>query len=100
MSKMMIIGVKNETGLWLVDFEAGTVSPIDGNRDDFVSGEITTGGETDLDLAVSFNVKEAAFSGVHYKSDVADLAVGFDTVETAFSGVHYKTPEATTHITN
>ncbi|SCX32557.1 hypothetical protein DSM25558_5484 [Agrobacterium sp. DSM 25558] len=91
MSKMMIIGLKDEAGLWLVDFEAGSVTAVEGNREDFIScNEKGDSGEKDLDVAVSFNVKETAFSGIHYKSGVADVAVGFETKDAAFSGIHYK----------
>ncbi|MGV1767785.1 hypothetical protein [Rhizobium rhizogenes] len=94
MSKMMILGVKGEAGLWLVDFAAGTVTAMDGNREDFISGHDSDDKfETDLDIAVGFEPKEAAFSGVFFQSKAADVAVGFESKEAAFSGHVFRTPE-------
>nr|WP_201009189.1 hypothetical protein [Rhizobium rhizogenes]QCL09433.1 hypothetical protein pC5.7c_566 [Rhizobium rhizogenes]QCL09602.1 hypothetical protein pC5.8a_110 [Rhizobium rhizogenes] len=95
MSKMMILGVKGEAGLWLVDFDAGTVTAMDGNRADFISGsESADKFETDLDIAVGFEPKEAAFSSHMFRAPGADVAVGFEQKVTAFSGHYYKTPDA------
>jgi len=94
MSKMMILGVKGEAGLWLVDFDAGTVTAMDGKREDYISGRDNDGKfETDLDVAVAFEPKEAAFSGLFYKTPDVDVAVGFEPKEAAFSGKYYKTPD-------
>ncbi|WP_051440976.1 hypothetical protein [Ensifer sp. WSM1721] len=98
MSKMMFLGVKGETGLWLVDFGAGTVTPMEGKREDFVAHtdgrtEIIDEVASDADLAVCFEAKESAFSGHFYKTGSAtDIAVAFETNEPAFSGYMYRTP--------
>ena len=95
MSKMMILGVKGEAGLWLVDFAAGTVTAMDGNREDFISGHDSDDKfETDVDVAVGFEPKEAAFSGVLFQSKAADVAVGFEPKEAAFSGVFFQSKAA------
>ncbi|WP_051440436.1 hypothetical protein [Ensifer aridi] len=97
MSQMMILGVKGETGLWLVDFGAGTVTPMEGKREDFVAHtdgrtEIIDEVASDADLAVCFEAKESAFSGHFYKTgSAADIAVAFETKEPAFSGHVYRT---------
>jgi hypothetical protein len=97
MSKMMILGVKGEAGLWLVDFAAGTVTAIDGNREDYLASAEETG-QADrpvscADVAVAFEPKEAAFSAHYYKTPQVDVAVAFEPQETAFSGHFYKTPQ-------
>lgn len=98
MSKMMILGVRGEPGLWLVDFDAGTVSAMEGAREDFIAGagsrtEIESEFAADADLAVCFEAKEQAFSGHFYKAgSAADVAVSFETKEAAFSGHVYRTP--------
>ena len=92
MAKMMILGVKDEAGLWLVDFEAGTVTAMDGNRNDYISGEVAAAFNS-ADVALPFEIKEEAFSGLYYKtSGAVDVAVPFDVKEEAFSGQFFKTP--------
>ncbi|OWV78746.1 hypothetical protein ATY78_11615 [Rhizobium sp. R635] len=91
---MMILGVKGEAGLWLVDFEAGTVTAMDGNREDYISARDNADKfETDLDVAVGFERKEVAFSGHYYKTPDVDVAVAFEPKDAAFSGHYYKTPD-------
>lgn len=97
MSKMMILGVKGEAGLWLVDFAAGTVTAMDGSREDYLDSAEGTG-ETDslvscADVAVAFEPKEAAFSAHYYKTPQVDVAVAFEPLEAGFSGQFYKTPQ-------
>ncbi|HEX8044401.1 hypothetical protein, partial [Rhizobium sp.] len=100
MSKMMILGVKGEAGLWLVDFDAGTVTAMDGSREDFISGHDSDDKfETDLDVAVGFEPKDAAFSGLLFQSKGADVAVGFQPKEAAFSGHVFRTPGADVAVT-
>ncbi|NEK17694.1 hypothetical protein [Rhizobium leguminosarum] len=94
MSKMMIIGVKGEEGLWLVDFDAGTVTAMAGKREDYVTsaaGPAPTDNEA-LDFAEYFETKDEAFSGHVWRTPAVDLAVGFEPKEAAFSGHVYRTP--------
>jgi hypothetical protein len=95
MSKMMILGVKGETGLWLVDFASGTVTAVDGNREDYIAAAegADKSARNCTDIAVAFEPKESAFSGQFYKTPQLDVAVAFATQETAFSGLYYKTPQ-------
>lgn len=96
MSKMMILGVKGESGLWLIDFDAGSVTAMDGKREDYITTNDGVGASHDqlgsVDLAVTFEPKEGAFSGHYYKTPSVDLAVAFEQQEGAFSGHVYKTP--------
>lgn len=96
MSKMMILGVKGEAGLWLVDFDAGTVTAMDGNREDFISGHDSDDKfETDIDVAIGFEPKEAAFSGRFFEaSNTADIAVAFEPKQAAFSGRFFQASES------
>ncbi|OCP22438.1 MULTISPECIES: hypothetical protein [unclassified Ensifer] len=94
MSKMMVLGVKDETGLWLVDFDAGTVTALDGTREDYFtrSGGIdpVNNAVESVDVAVAFDAREEAFGGFMYRSPAVDLAVSFQPKEEAFSGRFYK----------
>ncbi|RAS04372.1 hypothetical protein [Ensifer adhaerens] len=89
MSKMMVLGVKGEAGLWLVDFDAGTVVAIDGKREDYVASDNEV---VMAEVAVAFETKEEAFSGFMYKTPPVDFAVAFQTEEEAFSDFMYKSP--------
>ncbi|OCJ09451.1 hypothetical protein A6U86_26780 [Rhizobium sp. AC27/96] len=89
MSKMMILGVKGETGLWLVDFAAGTVTAIDGNREAYIADATS---ESAAEVAIAVEPREAAFSGLLYKTPQLDVAVAVEPKEQAFSGLYYKTP--------
>lgn len=52
MAKSMILGVKDKAGLWLLDFEAGTVIAMDGKRDEYVTvGDIDVENEEPVDVA-------------------------------------------------
>lgn len=93
MSKMMILGVKGEDKLWLVDFEAGSVTAMDGTREDYMARHDAEGATSDVDVAVAVEPAESAFSGRMYKTpENAEFTLVFDTEETAFSGQYYKTP--------
>ena len=97
MSKMMILGVKGEAGLWLVDFDAGTVTATDGKREDYISYADGVRAADDefqsADVAVAFETKETAFSGHFFAaSTAADVRVVFETKEAAFAGHFFRTP--------
>ncbi|WFU01572.1 hypothetical protein QA648_15785 [Rhizobium sp. CB3171] len=95
MSKMMILGLKGETGLWLVDFEAGVVTALDGKREDYITSADGVAAESDTaDVAVAFEPKEAAFSGVFFKAAETDVAAAFEAKETAFSSHFFNTTSA------
>ncbi|CAN7354496.1 hypothetical protein [Rhizobium leguminosarum] len=94
MSKMMIIGVKGEEGLWLVDFDAGIVTAMAGKREDYVMSAAAPAPMDNeaLDFAEYFETKGEAFSGHFWKTPAVDLAAAFEPKEAAFSGHVYRTP--------
>lgn len=95
MSKMMIIGVTGENGLWLVDFDAGTVTAMNGKREDYIISADAGPAHADteaLDFAAVFETKEEAFSAHVWRTPAVDLAVGFEPKEAAFSGHVWRTP--------
>jgi hypothetical protein len=90
---MMILGVKGEDKLWLVDFDAGSVTAMDGTREDYLARRTDEAEGTAVDVAVAVETAESAFSGRMYKTpENAEFTLVFDTEETAFSGQYYKTP--------
>ena len=68
MADVVILGVKGETGYWLVDFAAGTVTPVPPFEGDpfgysseaSAAGAVLTAG---VDLAVKVSNSDDAFSG-------------------------------------
>ncbi|AIC28554.1 MULTISPECIES: hypothetical protein [Rhizobium] len=66
MTKVVIIGIPGETGLWLADLDAGTVTPLN-----------PTG-----DLATASNLRKAG--GIIVKG--VDLAVAVSSAQVALSG--------------
>ncbi|NKM01806.1 hypothetical protein [Rhizobium leguminosarum] len=77
-----------EDGLRLVDFDAGTVTATAGKREDYVisaTGPALTDNDV-LDFAEYFETKAEAFSGHFWTTLEVDLAVGFEPKVAAFSG--------------
>lgn len=68
MAKVVVLGVTGEKGLWLVDIDAGTVTPV----------QVPASG----DLAAA--VKQRDAGGVFIKN--VDFAIAVSSADTVFSG--------------
>jgi hypothetical protein len=107
MSRMAVLSMTGEKTLWLVDFAAGTVSALPDDADLSVVSESRTDGAPvtrGVDLAVTVEGHEGAFSGKYYRSDSVleakagsetvtegiDIAVSVEARDEAFSGRFYR----------
>ena len=107
MSRMAVLSMTGEKTLWLVDFAAGTVSALPGDMDLSVISQSRVEGAPltrGIDLAVTVEGHEGAFSGKYYRSDSLleakasseavtegiDIAVVAEAREGAFSGRFYR----------
>ncbi|MBY5750929.1 hypothetical protein [Rhizobium leguminosarum] len=86
--KTMIIGVKVRRRPSACRLDAGTVTATAGKREDYVisaTGPAPTDNDV-LDFAEYFETKAEAFSGHFWTTPEVDLAVGFEPKVAAFSG--------------